>query len=137
MIPLEKGLKKVPALPGLLVCAGLFVLLRNVGSRELGFENWVLGSLPDGWYRNLLTAYLGFPPRSFRSSDYFPLLPWLFLFVAGYFLYRILHSKGWDQKLFSRGQFPVLNFLGRHSLIVYLLHQPLLSGIFTLIVMLR
>ena len=133
MIPLEKGLKKIPALPGLLVCAMLFVLLRNVGSRELGFEDWVLGSLPDGWYQNLVTAYLGFPPRSFRSADYFPLIPWLVLFVVGYFLYRIFNSKGWDRKLFSRGNIPVLNFLGRHSLVIYLIHQPLLYAVMELI----
>lgn len=128
MIPLEKLLRKVPALPGLMVSAALFFLLRNVPKGTLGFEGLILCSLPDGLYRNYLTAYLGFRPARFYSSDYFPLLPWLFLFVCGYFLFRILNTRGWDKLLFSRGNFPVLNFLGRHSLIVYLLHQPIIYG---------
>ena len=122
----EKGVKKVPAVPGLLASSMIFCLLRNVGRGSLGFESMTLGRIPAGWYRDLLTAYLGFPPDSFRSSDYFPLIPWLFLFFCGYFLFRILRSRGWDARLLSRGNVPVLNVLGRHSLIVYLLHQPIL-----------
>lgn len=129
MIPLEKVLKKVPASLGLIISFGLFVLLRNVPDRALGFEGWVICQLPADLYRNLLTAYLGFPAPGFFSTDYFPLVPWLFLFVTGYFLFRMLDEKGLNEKLFSRGQFPVLNWLGRHSLIVYLLHQPILYGL--------
>lgn len=129
LIPLEKLLKKVPAELGTVVCAVLFLLLRNCNGRELGFEGFVIGPLPDGLYLNLLTTYLGFPMRGFFSADYFPLLPWLFLFLFGYFLYGILHKRGLDVRLFARGRFPVLNFLGRHSLFVYLIHQPVLYGI--------
>lgn len=132
MIPMEKWLRKVPAVPGLLASSILFCLLRNVGEGTLGFEQLVLGTVPQGLYQNLLTAYLGFPPGFFRSSDYFALIPWLFLFVCGYFLYRIFHGRGWDRKLFSRGNIPVLNFLGRYSLMVYLLHQPVLYGLMAL-----
>ena len=32
-----------------------------------------------------MTACLGFPPADFSSLDYFSLLPWGFLFLAGYF----------------------------------------------------
>ena len=129
LIPAEKLLKKVPTVAGLAVSFGLFILLRNVSDHSLGFEGLVLAPLPDGLYQNLLTAYLGFPPRDFFSTDYFPLLPWFFLFVTGHFLFRLLQERNLTQRLFARGQVPVLNWLGRHSLIVYLLHQPALYGL--------
>lgn len=129
MILLDQGIQKIPAVPGLLASSMSFCLLRNLGRGELGFEGLVLGSVPEGLYRNLLTAYLGFPPDSFRSSDYFAMLPWLFLFLTGYFLYRVLHGRGWDVRWLSGGRVPVLGWLGRHSLVVYLLHQPILYGV--------
>ena len=129
LIPVEKLLKKLPAGTGLAISFGLFVVLRNVSAGSLGFEGFVLCPLPNSLYRNLLTAYLGFPHRGFFSTDYFPLLPWFFLFVAGYFLFRLLDEQGLNSKLFVKGNVPVLNWLGRHSLIVYLLHQPILYGL--------
>ena len=129
LIPAEKLLRRVPAAVGLSASFGLFLLLRNVSSGALGFEGLILCPLPASLYRNLLTAYFGFPPRGFFSTDYFPLLPWFFLFVTGYFLYRVLEERELTQKLFSKGRVPVLNWLGRHSLLVYLLHQPLLYGL--------
>ena len=90
-------------------------------------------TLPDTLYRNNLTAYLGFPPRDFFSTDYFSLLPWFFLFLTGYFLFHIASKNNWNEKLFARGRFPLLNWIGRHSLIVYLLHQPVLYGLGILI----
>ena len=53
--------------------------------------------------------------------------------MCGYFLFRIFHARGWNEKLFAQGNFPVLNFLGRNSLIVYLLHQPIIYGLMTLL----
>ena len=129
LIPLEKGLKKLPSGLGLVLSFGAFVLLRNVSSGSLGFESLVICPLPEELYRNLFTAYLGFPARSFFSTDYFPLIPWFFLFLAGYFLFRLLDDRGLNEKLLARGQFPVLNWLGRHSFVVYLLHQPVLYGL--------
>ena len=116
MVPLEKVLRKVPAGIGVAAAMALFFF----------FRNW---QAPAWCYRNLLTAYLGFPTRQFVSMDYFPLLPWIFLFVAGYFLCRILRSRGWDEKLFTRGNVPVINWLGRHTLPIYLIHQPVLYGL--------
>ena len=116
MILLEKLLKKVPAGLGAAVSMVLFFL----------FENW---QAPAWLHRNLLTAYLGFPAKDFVSMDYFPIFPWIFLFITGYFLYQIFHSRGWDVKLFSRGNLPVVNWLGRHTLPIYLIHQPVLYGL--------
>ena len=133
MTPLEKLLQKIPAGVGAAGSFGLFLLLRNCPRGTLGFEKLVLCPLPEGLYRNYLTAYLGFPSASFYSTDYFSLIPWIFLFIAGFFLYRIASAKGWNEKLFARGQFPLLNAIGRNSLLVYLLHQPVLYGLGILI----
>ena len=130
---IEKWVKKIPNAAGLIGSVAAFAVLRNVSGGSLGFENWVICQLPEGLYRNYLTAYLGFPQRGFYSTDYFPLIPWFFLFLAGFFLFRILDGKNLNGRLFSRGQIPVLNWLGRNSLLVYLLHQPILYGLCLLI----
>lgn len=129
MIPLEKLLKKIPAAWGAVLSFGCFFLLRNCPNGTLGFEDLVICTLPNRLYRNHLTAYLGFPHGAFFSTDYFSLIPWFFLFTTGYFLFRLFREKGWNERLFARGRFPLLNFLGRNSLLVYLLHQPVLYGL--------
>ena len=133
MIPLEKWAKKVPAGAGQAGSFLLFLLLRNCPKGSLGFEGLVIRELPRWLYRNNLTAYLGFPQPGFFSTDYFSVIPWIFLFAVGYFLHRVLEEKNLNEKLFARGQVPVLNWIGRHSLIVYLLHQPVLYGLGMLI----
>ena len=128
MVPLEKLLRHVPVGVGLAASAALFTLLRNVNQGTLGFEDWTLGTVPEGLYRNLLTAYIGFPPPDFFSTDYFSLLPWLFLFLAGHFLRRLL--AGPMERLDPDAlRCPPLCALGRQSLPVYMLHQPIVYGV--------
>ena len=129
LIPLEKSLKKIPAPIGAALSFLLFFLLRNCGNGTLGFERFVICPLPDALYRNYLTAYLGFPQAGFFSTDYFPLIPWFFLFLTGYFLMGITSKAKLNEKLFAKGQFPLLNYIGKRSLLVYLLHQPVLYGL--------
>ena len=128
MIPLEKLLKKISPVPGMVLSFALFFLLRNCAKGTLGFEGIVLGTLPDALYRNLLTAYLGFPAPSFFSTDYFPLIPWIFLYITGYFLGRFTADRDLN-RLFTGKQVPLLNFVGQNSLMVYLLHQPVLYAL--------
>jgi len=73
---------------------------------------------------------LGFTPRGFASSDYFPLLPYFGFFLAGAVLGRTLYRK--KESLIPGGNALPLRFLrfcGRHSLWIYLLHQPVLSAL--------
>lgn len=75
---------------------------------------------------------LGFQFPGFASSDYFPLLPNL-----GYFLFGSLLGRRWYRLPVTRlpridpQRFPIrfLCLCGRHSLPIYLLHQPLIAGI--------
>ena len=72
----QKWLQKIPPAVGLAVSLILFALTYHTmdGYWGLGPLRW---ALPQGLYANYLTAYFGFYPVSFYSSDYFPLLPWL------------------------------------------------------------
>lgn len=133
MIPLSKLFKKVPAIIGAPVSLLLFILTRGCNWGKIGAFGIKFFELPDSWYANLFTAYLGFPSPSFTSSDYFSVFPWLFLFVFGYFLYKLFGEKEKVKAIMRKGKIPVLSFLGKHSLIVYMLHQPLIYGLCMLI----
>ena len=128
LIPIEKFLLKIRTEAGLAGSFLLFLLFRNVNTGHIGFEKWNIIRLPDSFYRNLLTTYLGFPRRGFFSTDYFSLLPWFFLFVTGFYLYQLVQKKDMMGKLFS-WRIPVFDVIGRHSLLIYLLHQPIVFGI--------
>ena len=106
----------------------LFLLFRNVNTGYLGSGNWNILKLPDGFYENLFTTYLGFPQKGFFSADYFSLLPWFFLFLTGFYLYQLVQKNHMMEKLFSWGV-PGFDVIGRHSLLIYLLHQPVVFGI--------
>ena len=75
---------------------------------------------------------LGLMHPTFASGDYFPLLPHLGFFLLGAAIGRTLYRR--KKTLFPKVNtriFPInaLQFIGRHSLWFYLLHQPVLAGI--------
>ena len=125
---LDPLLRRVPPAVGVAVSALLFWVTYptmngfwNLPGRRL--------ALPQALYASYTTAYLGFMPKSFFSTDYFPLLPWLFLFWAGYFLHHLV-GRGRLAPL-RRSVCPPLGWMGRHSLVLYLLHQPVILGVLT------
>lgn len=75
---------------------------------------------------------LGLPWNGFMSADYFPLLPNLGYFLLGGALGRTLYRKKQTLLPNVNEKQPVLAFFqlcGKLSLPIYLLHQPLISGI--------
>ncbi len=125
---------RLPDQAGLALSALLFFLLRDVPQGFLGFEGLKLWELPAGLYRFDFLAVLGFPPPDFVSSDYFPLIPWFFLYLTGRFLQKLLFRSE-RVKAALRADPVILRplcLIGRHSLLIYLLHQPALMGIFWL-----
>ncbi len=109
--------KYLQKLPGWLLAAGALALYF--------LADWWTGtvSVSVSWLYPL-----GFPGPGFSSADYFPLLPWLFLFLVGAAL------GGWcldhrESRLLTAPLPRILTFPGRHSLLIYLLHQPVLYGV--------
>jgi uncharacterized membrane protein len=71
--------------------------------------------------------WLGFAPNGFSTLDYFPLLPWLGIFLLGTALGNHFYAKGKRQFKISQSKLTKpLEFMGRHSLLIYIVHQPLL-----------
>lgn len=125
MTVLDKLLTKANAVAGLIISAVLFAASRNINQGYIGFENFNLYKLPDVLYKNMFTSYIGFTHRGFYSTDYFSLLPWVFLFGAGYFLYKAL-NRTQVLSLLECGKVPWLEWLGWHSFWIYMIHQPLI-----------
>lgn len=121
--PLKAAFRRIPPRLGLVLSFGGFLMLRDVNEGYLGFEGLRFAAVPQG--RNLFHAVLGFPPPAFHSSDYFAVLPWIFLFWTGLFLSRLRPER---DDLLSR-PVPVVTAMGRRSLLVYLAHQPLLYAL--------
>ena len=123
---LEPLLKKVMPAVGLAVSAVLFAVCYPVGLGWVGLGGWKL-MLPQSLYANYFTVFFGFYPDWFYSADYFGLLPWLFLFWAGYYLHKSVGRRRMEP--LRRPVCPPLGWMGRHSLLLYLLHQPVIYGV--------
>lgn len=76
--------------------------------------------------------WTGLSIRPVFSMDFEPIFPWLAPVLAGIALARIAtHAGLWD-KLSTPDPGPTMRVLawpGQHSLIIYLIHQPILIGI--------
>lgn len=117
---LHKVLKGRFAVWGLLASLVLFVVFYSVSSGTLNLFFTQI-QLPESLYSTSWLVFLGFPNEGFYSSDYFGVLPWIFMYFAGYFAYNILKDK---ISIFYL-RIPFLEFFGRHSYIIYLVHQPI------------
>ncbi len=78
---------------------------------------------------------LGWPYDGFVSFDYFPLFPWIFIFLLGTYLGGIIRENKMPNWFYT-AKMPVFPAIGRHSLIIYIVHQPILYVITMLIKML-
>ena len=115
---LEKVLAKIPLWPGAAVSFALYFACRGIYGQVTGMP------------RNFLLFALGFR-TGHSSADYYPILPWVFLFLTGCFLGR-LFARGEVPKVFAKNPAPALAGLGRHTMIIYLLHQPIVYGVMML-----
>ncbi len=123
-----RGLAKWPvAAATLFLFVFLFLFSLPVGRVGFGPLQW---QLPGAWYQSSLLAPLGFPPPFFQSADYFPLLPWIFLYLTG-----AIASPLALEKLPPKPAGPLwLRWVGRNALAIYLMHQPVMLAAASLFV---
>ncbi len=148
MIPADRLLRHIKSFSATVFLTGLsyflfLLFLPAANGRLANFTGLYTGegflrggpALPDGLYGGWFGAWLGFPGADFYSTDYFPMLPWFFLFLTGYLLHRLCAIRELMGAAFLRkSHIPAAAFIGRHSLLFYLFHQPVLYGITMLII---
>lgn len=122
-------IKKMNYKIGAVVSLLLFVLFYGIDSGSICFG---VINLPSSLMQNNLFAPLGLHNSEFYSADYFPLIPWIFMFFAGAFLGKPV-SEGNLPDTAYRKRSRFLSLVGRNSLWVYLAHQPVIYGIMFLI----
>lgn len=108
-------------------CPGWLLAVFGTALMVIGFY-FVYGVKVDTWL--LIPFGLTFP--AFATPDYFPLLPYFGLFLLGAALGKLLYKN--KTTLFPKvdPKNPIIAFfgiLGRYSLWIYLLHQPVLSAV--------
>ncbi|MBP1770451.1 MAG: hypothetical protein H6P96_1069 [Candidatus Aminicenantes bacterium] len=74
----------------------------------------------------------GIPGPGFSSFDYFPLIPWFGVFLIGAALGKTAYAP---RRSLLPWRLPVtfVNIAGRHSLLIYIVHQPIFMGVLYLI----
>jgi uncharacterized membrane protein len=86
-------------------------------------------------------VWLGLVPYNYYPNDYFPVIPYFGVVLLGIFLGNSLYGPGGRRFMLPDiGQWlPVrgLQFLGRHSLIIYLTHQLALFAILVALGLIR
>ena len=131
--PLLKRLtKKINCKTGALISIFLFILFYNVPKGYIGIQPYPNINLPSVLYEHYFMSFFGFPSDSFNSSDYFPIIPHIFLFIFGIFAGEFIISHKMPAFIY-RKHIPFLDVIGKHALIIYVIHQPLIIGILYII----
>lgn len=74
--------------------------------------------------------WLGLKPAVFVTVDYFPLFPWMGVVSLGLYVGKVFYTS--YERMYSLPDISknlvikMFGFLGRHSLVIYLIHQPIL-----------
>ena len=121
---IEKKLKVKPDVMNLIMgLAGLYIVICGCDIHYMDYSTENLAFLPIGF------EIAGTP----WMADYMPLFPWLGVFLIGCVIGRLCYK---DKKTLFAGRGKVMKavarpveFIGRHSLIIYLVHQPVIYGI--------
>lgn len=123
-LPLHQHMQKIPPAAGMSAALAAFLFFRHVQRGYLGVATIPLLPLPEWLYRVKVLTPFGFPYPGFSSSDYFPLLPWYFLFLAGYFCFLAFEKREAWQRAACKNV-PFFSLIGQKAIWIYLAHQPL------------
>ena len=125
-----KYLEKLPSRLSLAVCMILFMITWGIKLEYMGIFGIRLVKMPKVLYKNNFLFPIGFPTRRFVSSDYFPLIPWLFLFLAGaYFADIMKNANCIKTENLYKSHSRVFGFIGKYALYIYIAHQPVIFAL--------
>jgi uncharacterized membrane protein len=81
--------------------------------------------------------WVGLAPHFPQTMDYEPMFPWFGAFLLGLAAAQFMLSRGDLARTVASASMARITWPGRHSLIIYLAHQPILIGLFNVYFWLR
>lgn len=115
----------------------LFIKLNKYWLLFIGTLALIAGALMSGVIvQSQFLFPIGLISSTFSSADYYPLFPWLGVFIYGIALGKILYHERNSLFKFSLKN-NIVSFAGKHSLLIYVVHQPLILLILSLIMMIK
>ncbi|HHV99910.1 MAG TPA: DUF1624 domain-containing protein [Clostridiaceae bacterium] len=103
-------------------------LLIVIGLCVIALNSWLSGIKVDFDY----LFPFGIISDNFISSDYYPLIPWISVFLFGIAIGKIFYSK--KQSLFKfELRENIISRVGRRTLLIYIIHQPVIMAVLSLI----
>jgi len=119
---------------GIVLCVLLLCVFLRVGNGLIGIGPLSF-KLPPVITDSLILYPMGMH-KDLIAGDYFPVFPWIFIFLVGTFI-GVYFKKGRLPAGFYRNYVPALTVIGRSALIIYVAHQPAIGVVVWLIQMLR
>ncbi len=124
-------------LAGAILNLAAFVITYNINKGYVGFMPGLAVELPKGLYKGYLMTFIGFTEPGFFSTDYFSILPWIFIYICGYFIHKLVKGTRTGERVLSLG-IAGIKALGRHSLPVYIAHPVIIyAALYILSYMIR
>lgn len=119
--------------------AGLLFVGRPRASAVLGVALVLLPQVAaHPFFNQAPLQWIGLMTYKPPTEDYVPVLPWFGVVLIGIALGHLVQRADWLRSLRQWPASPpparVLALLGRHSLLIYLVHQPVLFGVLAAIV---
>ncbi len=115
---------KINPAVGVIVCLLLYGVTSGVPDGFIWLPFFTV-TLPESLYTHYYLFPLGLRTADFYSADYFPLIPNLFMFLAGAFAGAYVRDGKIPGSFYKR-HIPFIGRLGRLALPVYVLHWPII-----------
>jgi uncharacterized membrane protein len=130
---LKTLLDKIPAYVSLPLWSVLFFVTYNIWQANfVGISGLFEFHIPEYIRNTGLLFPIGIYSETFKSADNFPLLPWIFIFLIGTVLGVYVKQRRLPEKFYTT-KMPFFAFAGRYTLLIYIIHQPIVYGIIFLI----
>jgi uncharacterized membrane protein len=140
LAPCVKFLEKLNSRLGIILGIVFFISTYEIASGYLSILGMGYINLSKVLYRGKIATFLGFMEDGFWSSDYFGIIPWIFLYLVGFYVNKVVQDiivARQDKKLIlfekindiKNGMLDLVKCLGKHSLIIYMVHQPIVYGV--------
>lgn len=126
------ALEKIPPLIGFIIFAFLAAYTWNTSNGYMGFEGFLRWNIPNKAKEVGVLYPFGIISDSFTSGDYYPLMPWFFVFLSGSYMGYWFKNDSMP-RMFYNSHCRWLASVGRVTICIYIIHAPVLLGIFSLI----